>query len=117
MVSQTNEQALENLIESNLVNSHGFKTGHSKDFDKNYAIDMHYFWAFLETTQSLELEKLKRMGTDWQRKILDRFDRMVKKNGLLHLLKKGLAVDDAHLYLMYPAPLASMALLHGRGIM
>lgn len=26
---------------------------------------------------------------------------------MLHLLKKGLSVDDAHLTLMYPAPLAS----------
>ncbi|WP_211216596.1 type I restriction endonuclease subunit R [Yoonia vestfoldensis] len=34
---------------------------------------------------------------------------MIKKNGLLHLLKKGLDVDDAHLTLMYPAPLASSA--------
>jgi type I restriction enzyme R subunit len=32
---------------------------------------------------------------------------MVKKNGVLHLLKKGLDVDEAHLTLMYPAPLAS----------
>ena len=32
---------------------------------------------------------------------------MVKKHGLCHLLKKGLSVDDAHLSLMYPAPLAS----------
>ena len=39
--------------------------------------------------------------------MLERFDRLVKKNGLLSILKKGLAVDDAYLHLMYPAPLAS----------
>ena len=32
---------------------------------------------------------------------------MIKKHGILHLLKKGLSVDDAHFNLMYPAPLAS----------
>ncbi|MCR9261205.1 MAG: type I restriction endonuclease subunit R [Pseudomonadaceae bacterium] len=38
---------------------------------------------------------------------MERFDRLIKKHGILHLLKKGLSVDDAHLSLMYPAPLAS----------
>ena len=38
---------------------------------------------------------------------MERFDRLVKKHGILHLLKKGFGVDDAHLHLMYPAPLAS----------
>ncbi|MBL8235383.1 MAG: EamA family transporter, partial [Bryobacterales bacterium] len=57
-----------------------------------------------------ELSKLKdRNPSDWQRKILERFDRLIKKHGVLHLLKKGLAVDDAFFALMYPAPLASSA--------
>ena len=46
-------------------------------------------------------------GDDWQRKILERIDRLLKKYGILQLLKKGLSIDDAHLSLMYPAPLAS----------
>jgi type I restriction enzyme R subunit len=50
-----------------------------------------------------------RNPSDWQAKILERFDRMIKKHGLLHLLKKGLPVDDAFFSLMYPAPLASSA--------
>ncbi len=32
---------------------------------------------------------------------------MIRKHGVVHLLKKGLAVDQAHFQLMYPAPLAS----------
>ncbi|MBW6494193.1 MAG: type I restriction endonuclease subunit R [Burkholderiaceae bacterium] len=68
------------------------------------------FWQFLETTQAKELAKLQsRNPSDWQAKILERFDRMIKKHGLLHLLKKGLPVDDAFFSLMYPAPLASSA--------
>ncbi|MDQ1270441.1 MAG: type restriction enzyme subunit, partial [Thermodesulfobacteriota bacterium] len=66
---------------------------------------------FLENTQEKELKKLKRPGTDdWQRKILERLDRMIKTKGLLHLLKKGLGVDDAYFSLFYPAPVASSAL-------
>jgi type I restriction enzyme, R subunit len=34
---------------------------------------------------------------------------MVRKNGLLHVLKKGLSLDDVHFVMMYPAPLASSA--------
>ncbi len=137
MVSQTNEQALEAAIERQLTGTcleelkadatdinkveeaclpfgshHGYKLGYSKDYNAQFAIDEKKFWAFLEKTQEKQIEKLQRQsrGTDeWQRKILERLDRMIKRKGLLHLLKKGLSVDDAHLILMYPAPLASSA--------
>lgn len=126
MVSKTNEQALEAAIEKHLTGtcledqkkisegegipisvSHGYELGLPHDFIAQYAIDIKRFWEFLEKTQGDELEKLQKTGGDWQRKILERYDRLVKKYGLLHLLKKGLSVDDAHLNLMYPAPLAS----------
>ncbi len=132
MVSQTNEKALEDAIERALTGSvsqpgkagivsdtgagfehekkprgSGYKMGAPKDFDKTYAIDDLFFWAFLEKTQSEELDKLRKQDADWKRKILERYDRLCKKHGLLYVLKKGLSIDDAHLTLMYPAPLAS----------
>lgn len=126
MVSQTNEQALEAAIEKHLtgtsledikagvedampdLNNLLYKLGQPGNFDMRYAVDQTFFWQFLESTQEDELEKLKQNSPkDWQRKILERFDRLIKKHGVLHLLKKGLSVDDAHLNLMYPAPLAS----------
>ena len=129
MVSKTNELALEQLIEKSLTgtikeerppaffvedqqriysnDSQYYRVGEPTHFNKQFAIDERYFWQFLESTQSDELEKLQRGGSDWRRKVLERFDRLVKKHGILHLFKKGLSVDDAHLYLMYPAPLAS----------
>lgn len=130
MVSQTNEQALEAAIEraltgltteavkqagkvketpaDDLVANNGFKLGLPYDFNAQYAIDEKLFWRFLEETQEKELAKLKKHNpTDWDRKLLERYDRLIKKHGILHLLKKGLAVDDAHFHLMYPAPLAS----------
>lgn len=126
MVSKTNEQALESAIEKYLTGTcledlkDGVKevapdfsnrlylAGHPADFDKQYALDTRFFWAFLKSTQEKELEKIQRNSpNDWQRKICERFDRLIKKHGVLHLLKKGLSVDDAHFSLMYPAPLAS----------
>lgn len=124
MVSNTKEVALEQAIQRHLTGhtteesagqpapaGHGpFRLGVPGDFDSEYALDTRLFWEFLETTQGKELTKLKnRNPGDWQRKILERFDRLIKKNGVLHLLKKGLAVDDAFFALMYPAPLASSA--------
>lgn len=130
MVSQTNEQALEAAIEraltgmtvedyreaggtqetpaADLVAHNGFRLGLPADFNAQFALDEKRFWQFLEHTQQPELDKLKKHNPhDWQRKVLERYDRLAQKHGVLHLLKKGLAVDDAHLHLMYPAPLAS----------
>ena len=123
MKSQTNELALETAIEKALCgistedikngmvsepnepySSNGYQIGNPADFNAKYALDEVRFWDFLETTQKDELEKLKRQS-DWKIKVLDRFDKLVKKYGILRLLRKGLAVDDAHFTLFYVAPL------------
>lgn len=129
MVSQTNEQALEMAIEKvltgatdttvnvadaqetpqNIYTAHqGFVRGLASDFNAQYALDNRLFWQFLQNTQQPELDKLQKNNpNDWKLKIQERFDRLMKKHGILHLLKKGLGVDDAHFNLMHPAPLAS----------
>jgi len=128
MTSQTNEQALEALIEKSLTghtveelkaegntfqeaptlyrSGNGYWMGHPDDFDAKFAIDKTRFWHFLEETQAEELSKLQKQS-DWQLKILERLDRMIKKYGLLQILKKGLDVDDAHFTLFYESPSAS----------
>jgi len=130
MVSQTNELALEIAIEQaltgmtteaykqatelkesptgQLVANNGFELGLPSDFNAQYALDEKQFWRFLKKTQAKELGKLQKHNpSDWSRKVIERYDRLIKKHGILYLLKKGLAVDDAHFQLMYPAPLAS----------
>ncbi|WP_418509236.1 type I restriction endonuclease subunit R [Corallibacter sp.] len=131
MHSQTNEQALESAIEKHLTGTcledlkqqgvsidavnedaaiyqtgKGYYIGQPSNFNAQFAIDEQFFWDFLQSTQKEELEKLQKQ-TDWKLKILNRFDRMIKKYGVLHLLKKGLEVDDAHFTLFYELPLAS----------
>ena len=105
MVSQTNEHALETIIEQYLLDS-GYYPGVASDFNARYAVDTTRLWSFLESTQFLELEKLKR-NDNWQLKILERLDRLIKKYGILHILRKGLDIDDANLTLLYVLPLAS----------
>ena len=133
MVSQTNERAFEVAIEQHLCGEMGaaevsairderghygvmavqalgggYQRGNAAGFNAQYALDEIFFWQFLQTTQATELAKLqKHSPQDWQRKILERFDRLIKKHGLLYLLKKGLDVDDAHFCLLFPAPLVS----------
>lgn len=126
--SNTNEQALEAAIEKSLTGScleeintdaniiaepqeiyrsgNGFYMGNSDDFNAKYALDETRFWHFLESTQKEELDKLKR-SANWKLRILERFDRLIKKYGLLRLLRKGLEVEDAHFTLLYQAPMAS----------
>ena len=127
MVSKTNEKALEANIEKYLTGTcleeqmvirdsaaqlpfspnHGYQLGRTQDFNARYALDTRCLWQFLQDSQSDELERLKQRYDDWDLRILERFDRLAKKYGVLHLLKRGLAIDDVHLHLMYPAPLAS----------
>lgn len=128
MNSQTNEQALERIIELQLTGSCreerlsgnanteepafsyrgglGYFPGNPQAFSVKYALDEDRFWSFLERTQPDELAKLQRQS-DWRLKILERYDRLAKKYGILHLLRKGLEVDDAHFTLFYVLPLAS----------
>ncbi len=131
MPSKTNEQALESIIEKRLAGNcleelkqdakdiheleerlnlyrsgKGYHIGLPENFNPKFAIDETRFWHFLETTQKEELEKLQKQH-DWELKILERLDRMVKKNGILSVFRKGLEVDDARFTLLFPLPLAS----------
>lgn len=130
MPSQTNEQALESAIEKRLTGTcleelntngsignvaeraelyrsgNGYYLGTPQDFNAQYAIDELRLWHFLETTQKEELVKLQK-NADWKLKILERIDRMVKKYGILRLLRKGLEVEDAHFTMLFSLPLAS----------
>ena len=125
MTSQTTEQALEACIEKALTGTckeergeevigeeergpiygphAGYEAGFAADFDREFAIDRAKFWRFLEDTQAEELAKLSDRP-DWQRLVLERLNRKIRKDGILSVLKKGLAIDDAHLTLLYSLP-------------
>lgn len=102
MVSRTNEAALETHIEKALARD-GYCVGNPADFDREFAIDGKLFWQFLETTQPQELAKLKDRP-NWQRLLLERLNKKIKKDSVLAVLKKGLDIDDAHFDLLYRLP-------------
>ena len=108
MVTDDSEKALENLIETSMIavvdgQATEYQKGDPKNFDRDRAIDTKLFWQFLENTQGAELDKL-RPRHDWQRLVLERLDRKIKKDGILSVLKKGLSIDDVHLKLLYRLP-------------
>lgn len=102
MVSQTNEAALETHIENALAQD-GYHLGSPADFDREFAIDSKRLWQFLEATQPQELAKLQDRP-NWQRLLLERLNKQIKKHSVLAVLKKGLAIDDAHFALFYRLP-------------
>ncbi len=125
MTSQTTEQALEACIEKALTGPRkeeqregmigeeergpmygphaGYEAGFAADFDREFAVDGAKFWRFLEETQAEELAKLSDRP-NWQRLVLERLNRKIQKDGILSVLKKGLAIDAAHLTLLYSLP-------------
>ena len=102
MVSQTNEAALESHIENALAKD-GYRVGDPANFDREFAVDGKLFWEFLEATQPKELAKLKDRP-NWQRLVLERLNKKIKKDSVLAVLKKGLDIDDAHFDLLYRLP-------------
>lgn len=127
MPSQTNERALEALIEKVLTGSSreerqamgalrlgetpisslgapiAYEWGESSGFDKQLAIDTDKFWQFLQLTQHKELAKLHDRP-NWSRLLLERIDKKLKKDGILKLLKDGVAIDDATFTPFYSPP-------------
>lgn len=121
MVSNTKEIALELAIERHLTGATSeeckagtatpdgpWRMGDAADFDAALALDQPLLWEFLHATQPVAMQTLqKRSPGGWQGIIANGIDHRLRKYGLLHLLKKGLRLEDVHLTLMYPAPLAS----------
>ena len=100
------EKELEDHIVTALT-ANGYQQGSPTDFDKVHAIDSHYFWQFLHNSQQTALDSIAKHNPDWQKTIVHRLNNTIKKYGILHLLKKGLDVDNATLTFLYPQPLAS----------
>lgn len=105
MRSKTDENAFETHIKESLLN-HNFTEGENKNFNKDFAIDEKIFWEFLQNTQEKELKKLEK-NLQYKEIILQRLDRVIKRDGVIKVLKKGLNIEDAHFKFFFVSPLAS----------
>ena len=125
VLSKTNEQAFEALIEKALVGStheervaagqtdvdaqspegNQYYWGQPKDFDKKLALDLRRLWAFLETTQQDALNEYK--GKDLKTALPKQIARDIEAFGVIKVLREGVDVDNIHVSLFYPKPSAA----------
>ena len=122
-VSGTNEQAFEALIEKALVGTtleerqqtgasdvdkqqpapDQYYWGQPKDMtEKKFAFDMRRLWSFLETTQQDVLDEYK--GKDIRTELPKQLSKAIDTFGIIHVLRKGVDIDNIHLTLFYPKP-------------
>lgn len=84
------EKRFEQDIEYYLCNHGGYIKGDSKAFDRKLALDVKTFVSFIKATQPNAWEKYEKIyGADSESKIVDRFCRVVKNEGLLKVLRQG----------------------------
>lgn len=84
------EKHFEQDIEYYICNHGGYIKGDPKAFDRKLALDVKTFVSFIKATQPNAWEKYEKIyGADSESKIVDRFSRVVKNEGLLKVLRQG----------------------------
>lgn len=99
------EKDLESFIESYLLEHNGYIKRESKDYDKDLCFDKELLINFLESTQSKELDELKkRLGEGYKIEILKHIASKISKDGIVKALQKGIELRGIKLSLAYRKP-------------
>lgn len=99
------EKDLESFIESYLLEHNGYIKRESKDYDKDLCFDAELLINFLESTQSKELDELKkRLGEGYKIEILKHIASKISKEGIVKALQKGIELRGIKLSLAYRKP-------------
>ncbi|SDL52903.1 type I restriction endonuclease subunit R [Halarsenatibacter silvermanii] len=108
MPVNTQEIGFEETIEYHLLQN-GYLKGEEKDFDKDWGLDTKTLFEFIDATQPDKLERLKDIhGENYKTKFLDRLDRVIKKRGLLDVLRTGVKDRGVHIDLVQFAPASGL---------
>ncbi len=117
MTTDTTEKGLESLIVASLVGS-GWRAGDSKDYDREFAVDLHQLAAFLAATQPEAAEALDLTNpTPARQKFLSRLQGEITRRGVIDVLRKGVKRGPHDLDLFYGTPTpgnAKAALRHAQ---
>ncbi|MCG4137105.1 type I restriction endonuclease subunit R, partial [Campylobacter jejuni] len=82
------EKDLENFIESYLLENHAYIKRTNENYDKNLCLDVELFENFLQATQSVALEELKkRCGQNYKKELFDRIFSQIKTKGIVKALQ------------------------------
>ncbi len=83
------ERRFEDDIEAALLRR-GYEQGVPSRFDRKLALDTQTFLDFIRTSQPQAWKKLEtNYGANVETKVIERFCRVVKQQGLLHVLRQG----------------------------
>lgn len=104
MPSDTSEKALETLIVTSLT-ANGWLPGDPQDYEREYAVDLVQFTAFLEATQPKLVSAFDLLNaTPTRHKFLARLQGEVTKRGIVDVLRRGLDHGPHHVDLFYGTP-------------
>lgn len=83
----------------------GWIPGDADDYDRNYAVDLKQLRLFLEATQPKVAEALDLANdSPARRKFLARLQGVIEKEGVIHVLRKGISDGPLTIDLYYPTP-------------
>jgi len=107
MSTDTTEKGLEQHITQYLTLVNGYQEGIAKDFSRTDCVDENLLFQFLETTQPVALEKLKKAYQEnYKQKIIYRLNTQIKQLGIIEVLRKGITDYNVKLILFYKKPVS-----------
>ena len=105
MPTQTNEESLEVLITEHLTQHNHYEQGASADFNQAYAFDDKRLERFLRSTQPQKVAASHIFdSTVNRRRFLERVSNELEKNGVVHVLRKGVKHLSNTFDMYYPLP-------------
>ena len=105
MPTDISEKALETLLVNTLCNNHGYESGNSDDYNKDFGFDTGRVKRFILTTQE---EKARNTGCfaseTAERKFFSKLSSELSKRGVSDILRKGFRYISELFDMYYPLP-------------
>ncbi|GAA2125058.1 type I restriction endonuclease subunit R [Nocardioides bigeumensis] len=99
-----NEESLETLVVRQMVEN-GWEERAVTDFEPAYAIDLPQLAAFIEATQPDLVDALSlKAATPTRHEFLSRLQGEITRNGVVHVLRKGVDHRQHHVDFFFPTP-------------
>lgn len=84
------EKQFEADIEASLLSAGGYEKGNPSAFDRHLALDKETFIDFIKISQPKKWARLEKIyKEDTAKNLIDRFDKVVQKKGLLEVFRRG----------------------------
>ena len=105
VTTDTSEKGLESLIVRSLIDEADYASGHPKDYDRDYGIDLTKLLAFLNATQP-ETVGMLGIDADGPKRLtfLHRLQGEIAKRGVIDVLRNGVKHGSASVELFFGTP-------------